>query len=89
VPIYISNNNENNNNVAGGNQNKDGEQHNAAKKLTGGAIAGITVACTVIGTVIAAMGVWYARRSARAAEKNKEGASTGLPSSASQSARVF
>jgi hypothetical protein len=67
--IYISNNNQN---INGDNNNNDGTiNQNSGSDLSGGVIAGITVACAIVGTVLAALGVWYARRSVRLAEKKK------------------
>ncbi|KAK5659834.1 hypothetical protein OQA88_13297 [Cercophora sp. LCS_1] len=62
VVVWVSNENnaENTNEINIGN---DGSS------LSSGAIAGITVACTVVTAIAAVFGVWYARKQA----KNKRG----------------
>jgi len=67
----VYNYNTNNNNNGDNNQNS-GTIHQNKGDLSGGTIAGITVACTVVGTILAAMGVWYARQQARTASKENE-----------------
>lgn len=66
--IYNYNNNNNGNN----NQNSGNISVSDGNKLSGGAIAGITVACTIISTVLAALGVWYARKQARNSRTTRE-----------------
>ncbi|KAM7183292.1 hypothetical protein V8F33_013682 [Rhypophila sp. PSN 637] len=66
VVVYV-----NNNNNAGGNTFNVGNTSGGSPSP--GAIAGITVACTVISTIAAVLGVWYARKRKRAKEAKSSG----------------
>ncbi|KAM7212795.1 hypothetical protein V8F06_011830 [Rhypophila decipiens] len=63
VIVYVSNTN----------NNKGGDQNVNVGNTSGGppspgAIAGITVACTVVSTIAAVLGLWYARKRKKAKE---------------------
>ncbi|KAF1837925.1 hypothetical protein BDW02DRAFT_65501 [Decorospora gaudefroyi] len=49
-----------------GNQNTDSDVSKNDGSLSSGAIAGITVACTIITTIVGVLGLWYARKRKRA-----------------------
>jgi len=80
VYLYNTNNNENNNGQNINNSNAQG-----GGGLSGGAIGGIATACTVISTILAAMGIWYARKQAR----RKQSKSTVQIENGSQSSARF
>lgn len=87
--IYLYNNNENNNENTQNIDNTNAQDSGAdggGGGLSGGAIGGIVTACTIISTILAAMGVWYARvqarrKKAKANVEDKNTSQSSAPSS--------